>query len=333
MSNSEQHISKQVLLDELASRIASGEISESEVRNILEAAGTQSKVSPVAAGPIARLPSLSIMRLLYVIGAIFITLGVLYLVSQIWEDLGTAGRIFITLGLGLIFAGTGSYFMLNDPARGLGTVFHGIGGCIIPGGALVTLDEMGVDFDSTWPITLTIAMVFVFYLALTLVHRRVVLTFWAFTNGTALAYLLMHSLIPSTSGEYYDYLTMTIGISYLICAYLFRSDWNERLTPLLNFFGAIGFYGAAFFQVPDRVFMEMLFPVLAFGGLALSVAMLQSRLLLVISNLAIIAYIIYFTAEYFADSIGWPVALILLGFIIIGIGYFSINLNRKYLKA
>lgn len=31
-------------------------------------------------------------------------------------------------------------------------------------------------------------------------------------------------------------------------------------------------------------------------------------------------------------SIGWPASLILLGFIIIGIGYFSISLNRKYLK-
>lgn len=332
MSDKPQDISTEALLDELASRIESGAISEAEVRTLLEQSTGTASTAPSPTGPIARLPSLSIMRLLYVIGAIFITLGVLYLVSQIWDDLGAAGRIFITLGLGLIFAGTGSYFMLRDPARGLGTVFHGIGGCIIPGGALVTLDEMGVDFDSTWPITLTIAMVFVFYTALTFVHRRVILTFWAFTNGTALAYLLMNSLLPTASGEHYDYLTMTIGISYLICAYLFRSDWNDRLSPLLNFFGAIGFYGAAFSQVPDRVFMEMLFPILAFGGLALSVALLHSRLLLVISNLAIIAYIIYFTAEYFADSIGWPVALILLGFIIIGIGYFSISLNRKYLK-
>ena len=67
---------------------------------------------------------------------------------------------------------------------------------------------------------------------------------------------------------------------------------------------------------------------LAFGGLALSVAILQSRMLLVLSTFALIAYIIYFTAEYFADSIGWPVALILLGFTIIGIGYFSIRLGR-----
>jgi hypothetical protein len=333
MTDKLQDISKQDLLDELASRLESGVISDAEVSALLQQSADTTDSMPTPAGPIARLPSLSIMRLLYVIGAIFITLGVLYLVSQIWDDLGTTGRIFITLGLGLLFAGTGSYFMLQDPTRGLGTVFHGIGGCIIPGGALVTLDEMGVDFDSTWPITLTIAMVFVFYSALTLVHRRVILTFWVFANGTALVYLLMDSLLPTASGEHYDYLTMTIGISYLICAHLFRSDWNERLTPLLNFFGAIGFYGAAFSQVPDRVVMEMLFPILAFGGLALSVAILQSRLVLVISNLAIIAYIIYFTAEYFADSIGWPVALILLGFIIIGIGYFSINLNRKYLKT
>ena len=79
--------------------------------------------------------------------------------------------------------------------------------------------------------------------------------------------------------------------------------------------------------------MEMLYPFLAFGGMVLSVSVLRSRLALTISTFAVISYIIYFTAEYFADSIGWPVALILLGFTIIGIGYFSINLNRKYLKT
>ena len=333
MTDHAQDISKQALLDELASRLARGEISEAEVQQLLIQSEPSPDIAAQTASPVALLPSLSIMRLLYVVGAIFITLGVLYLISQIWEDLGSAGRILITLGVGFVFAGTGSFFMLRDPARGLGTVFHAIGGCIIPGGAMVTLDEMGVDFDTSWPITLTIGMIFVFYAALTFVHRQGILTLWTIVNGTALAYLLMDSLLPAASGEQYDYLTMTIGISYLLLAYLFRNDWNERLTPLLYFFGAIGFYGAALTQVPDRVFMEILFPFLAFGGLALSVALLHSRLVLVISNLAIIGYIIYFTAEYFADSIGWPVALILLGFIIIGIGYFSINLNRKYLKT
>ncbi len=331
MTDRTQNISNNELLDELASRLASGELSKQEVDRCLQNTQIDESVPATETGSV--LPASSIMKLLYIIGAIFISIGVLYFVSQIWDDLNVGGRIFITLGLGLTFAGAGSYFMLADTRPELGTVFHGIGGLMVPGGALITLDEMNVDFDSRWPVTITILIVFLFYALLTVVHQRVVLSFYAIANGTASLYLLMFTLVPTASGEAFNYLTMTIGISYLLFGHLFRRDWNERLTPLLFFFGAVGFYGAGFSQVPDHLIMELLFPVLAFGGLTLSVAVFHSRLILVISTFATIGYIIYFTAEYFADSIGWPIALILLGFVIIVIGNFSIKLNRKYLKA
>ncbi|MCG8414443.1 MAG: DUF2157 domain-containing protein [Pseudomonadales bacterium] len=312
------------LLAELRTRLNNGEISHAQLQAALKL--EQPNSSGLSSATL-------ITRLLFIIGAIFITLGVIYLVSQLWDDLGTFGRITITLGLGVVFSGVGSWFLIQEPERDIGNVFHGIGGFMVPGGALVTLDEMGTSFDTSWPVTLTIGMVFCFYLLLTWYHRKVLLNFFCFANGTALAYLLLDSLVPTADGDLYDYLTMCIGASYIIYAHLFREDWNARLVPLLLFFGPIGFYGAGFAQIFDTILMEMLYPFLAFGGMVLAVSLLRSRLALSISTLAVIAYIIYFTAEYFADSIGWPVALILLGFAIIGIGYISINLNRKYLKA
>ncbi len=321
-------MNNQELLQELANRLRSEDISQAEVRKLLDEPATED----VAAKP-SLIPANLITRLLFVIGAIFITLGVIYLVSQLWDDLNTFSRIGITLGLGIVFAGAGSWFLMQDSEREIGSVFHAIGGFMVPGGALITLDEMGTSFDTSWPVTLTIGMVFLFYLTLTALHKRVVLSFFCFANGTALAYLLLDSLVPTADGDLYDYLTMCIGASYLTYAHLFKEDWNARLTPLLLFFGPIGFLGAGFAQIFDNILMEMLYPFLAFGAMVLSVAVLRSRLALTISTFAVISYIIYFTAEYFADSIGWPVALILLGFTIIGIGYFSINLNRKYLKT
>jgi len=84
-------------------------------------------------------------------------------------------------------------------------------------------------------------------------------------------------------------------------------------------------------QVFDALFMEYLYPFFAFGGLVFAVVYLKSRLVLLLSTLSVISYIIYLTAEYFADSIGWPIALILLGFIIVGLGYMSLALNKKYI--
>lgn len=326
-------MNKQELLAELSRQLKDGAITEADIQEVL-ATDARSEAQPAgnALHHSSLLPASIVTRLLFVIGAIFIALGILYLIAQLWDDLGSLARIAVTLGVGMTFAACGSWIMHLDQERELGSAFHGIGGFIIPGGALVTLDEMGANFDSSWPVTLTIGMVFGFYALLAWYHRRVILSFFAFANGTAFIYLLMDSLLPTVYNNVFDYLTMCLGISYILFAQLFRDSWNERLVPLLLFFGAVGLYGAAFIQVWDTLIFEMLYPFLAFGGMVLSVSVLCSRITLTVSTLAVIAYVIYFTAEYFADSIGWPIALILLGFTVIGIGYFSIRLNRKYLK-
>jgi hypothetical protein len=43
-------------------------------------------------------------------------------------------------------------------------------------------------------------------------------------------------------------------------------------------------------------------------------------------------YILKITHEYFSKDLGWPLALVLVGFFMIAIGYFSFYLNRKYLS-
>jgi hypothetical protein len=325
------------LLAEMKAKLESGELHPESVRRLLpdepglvplEGPGS-ANTKPDTQSPLSYFTA---TRLLYIVGGIFVVLGVLYLVSQLWIDLTATNRILITLGLGFVFAGIGSALMIFSPDKDLGNVFHVIGGFLIPGGALVTLNELGTSTNSSWPVTLTIGFVFLFYGLLVLYHKRVVLSFFAFANGTALLYLLLDSVMPTANASEYAYLTMAIGASYVIYGYLFSEDWNERLVPFLYFFGPAGFYLAGFAEVMDTVAMEMAYPFLAFGGLVLSVLILKSRIALLISTGAVIAYVIYITAEYFADSIGWPVALILLGFIIIGIGYLSITLNRKYIS-
>jgi uncharacterized integral membrane protein len=41
-------------------------------------------------------------------------------------------------------------------------------------------------------------------------------------------------------------------------------------------------------------------------------------------------YIFKITSEYFASSLGWPLALIIAGFAIIGAAAGAISLRRKY---
>ena len=45
------------------------------------------------------------------------------------------------------------------------------------------------------------------------------------------------------------------------------------------------------------------------------------------------AYLVKITAQYFSSAKGWPIALMLIGIIIIGLGYLAIYINKKYIKS
>jgi hypothetical protein len=123
---------------------------------------------------------------------------------------------------------------------------------------------------------------------------------------------------------------MAVGLSYLLLAHTFKQNWNEPLVGVLHFFGSLGFLGAAFSQVSGSIPWQLVYFPLVIGGLYAAVY-IKSRAILAVSTIFLIAHITYITSEYFADSIGWPISLVLLGFIFIGLGYASITLNKKYI--
>ena len=55
----------------------------------------------------------------------------------------------------------------------------------------------------------------------------------------------------------------------------------------------------------------------------------QSRSLLVASVLVMIGYLGYFTAEYFFDLVAWPIAVIMMGFVMIGLSRYAVKLSAE----
>jgi len=43
----------------------------------------------------------------------------------------------------------------------------------------------------------------------------------------------------------------------------------------------------------------------------------------------LLGYTAYFTGNHFADSTGWPIALILIGIAMMGIGMFTLRIDRR----
>ena len=56
---------------------------------------------------------------------------------------------------------------------------------------------------------------------------------------------------------------------------------------------------------------------------------LKSRALLLTTVIAMLSYIGYFSTQYFVDSLGWPVTLILMGVAFMGVSALAIKVKRR----
>ncbi len=322
-------MNKQYLLKELRNELAKGTITEEEILlnlHIEKDASTKSSgITSYFTGA----------KMLYIIGGVIVVTGIITLISQMWDALNSPLRILITLGLGLLLTGSGSVLLKKKPEDMIGLVFQAMGGALIPGGALVTLHELSTGLDTVWPVAIAFGAITAFYLLLNAAHKNALLTFFAITNGTAFLYLLTDAVLSTPfyqNGSFYAYLTMVIGASYLLLAYAFREGWNQKLSRALYLFGTLGFLGAAFSRVFDSGFWQIFYFFILGASVLLSVY-LKKRTILVLSMLFLVAHVSYITGKYFADSLGWPLALVILGFVFIGLGFATVRVNKKYIAA
>jgi hypothetical protein len=56
---------------------------------------------------------------------------------------------------------------------------------------------------------------------------------------------------------------------------------------------------------------------------------MHSRTLLLVSTFALLGFLGYYTEEYFADVTGWPIALMIMGFLLIGVSAYAVKLGQK----
>ena len=232
------------LLQELSGKIASGSISRGEVMDAISGREEKKSMSHV-----------SLMTILYFVGAVIVLIGIIFFIAQVWNDIGAFVRVSITLGLGLIMTMLGLMLAKEKEKHAIGLVFQFIGGLLIPGGSMVLLSEFSTGVVHMWPIAITIGIIFLFYLILDFTQKNPVLTFFAIGNGTAFIYLLIGAIIEGRPTFKYDdlyaYVTMIIGASYLVLSHNFRIGWNRSLVWILQLVGSIGFYVAAFSQVEN----------------------------------------------------------------------------------
>jgi hypothetical protein len=321
-------MNKEQLLNEIKNKISTGEITRDEIINSLKTETTIPQNKPSI---------FSLTKIFYALGAVIVIIGLITFVSQIWNDIQSFGRILVTFGLGFLMTGIGAMLIKNKPEDKIGTVFYFIGGILVPSGALVTLYELSTGGYHSWIVAGTFGSLFAFYLLLNWINKNSILAFFAIANGTAFVYLLVNAIISNpydmwfNSGDIYQYLTVVIGMSYLQLGRFFEGKWNSFLIGVIYFVGITGLLGSAFSLIFDSGIYQLIYFVILIACFFLSVS-LKNRIILIMSTIFLITFLSYITSEYFANSVGWPVSLVFLGFLFIGLGYISININKNYIS-
>jgi hypothetical protein len=124
---------------------------------------------------------------------------------------------------------------------------------------------------------------------------------------------------------------LTLGGSLVLLAVGVDRQGYRGITASWYFVGAAAFLAGLFDAVEDSA-LEVLFLGAAAGFVYLSVVV-GSRMLLFVATLAILAYTGWFTAQHFADSIGWPLTLIAFGLAMIGLSALAYRIDRDYVRG
>jgi hypothetical protein len=263
-----------------------------------------------------------IMRLLTYIGALFIFSGIAFFVAMIWEDLNSIARVIITFGPGLIALILAVAVIKDERYQKAFTPLLLIAAFMQPGGLFVFLKEYFDGNDAALA-----SMVVFGPLAL-----QMALIFKALKQTSSLFFMLVYGLaffcaFMDKLGIDEDLIIATLGLSGILITYAINKTAYRSFTPLTFFIFALMLSGGLFSLLNSPPLDMLLIGIAAF--MIYGSVITQSRSFLTASVITMLGYLGYYTDEYFADMLSWPVALIVMGMVMLGISSYAVKLSYK----
>ena len=125
-----------------------------------------------------------------------------------------------------------------------------------------------------------------------------------------------------------NWASLITGVCVISTAYgLHRAGRYARLSGLGYFFGSVLAYSGLFDLVHNTP-VELLYLAVTASALYVCVV-LQSRALLFTTVIAMLGFIGFYTAKHFANSLGWPISLVLMGTAFLGVGTIALRVRRQ----
>lgn len=289
--------------------------------------------------PAHHMKKLGIAEILYYIGGAIVFIGIAILIAENWTTLTFTGRLAATLGASMGAYIIASIFVREERLEEIGAAFYLISALTLPIGLGVVFDNAGINTGSAGTQSLIAGISFSFFLVSFFLFRKNVLALFNILFGTWFYFIFTTFLVggnPAFSWTFFEYRMLVAGLSYLLLGYGLRNGRYAALSGFLYGFGILGFLGAALglggWAPSQNAFWELIFPGLALGTLFASIHVRRTSFL-TFGALFLMLYILKITQEYFTNGLGWPLALVLAGLMLIAVGYLYVFLRRKYMVA
>lgn len=319
------------LLEEFKQAADSGLIKKSEVDSLF---GESQENNLVVGG----FKKIGISDVLYYLGGGIVFLGIAILIFQNWDSLGIVAKVLVTLGSGIAAYFVGALFSRDERTSTVGLAFYFVSGLIMPVGVGVVFHISGLDTGTAQVQSYIWGIVFLAFFVSYHALKKDVFLLFSILYATVLFFSLTSWLAYSSAyfsdWKFVSYQFLVAGLAYILFGYYFNQHQKTGFTAFLYSFGLIGFLGAALslgsWSPNQNAFWEIIFPGLVFAVIFLSVY-LKSKAFLVFGTLFLMGYIFKITAEYFSDGLGWPLALVIAGLLMIAVGYGAVYLRKKYM--
>jgi hypothetical protein len=267
-----------------------------------------------------------VVRSLGYLGGTFVFAGLGVFIALQWTHMNAAARIVVTLGSGLAAFALALLADCDSRFEKAATPLVLIAAALMPTGMLVAFSELGSGGDWRWAAVVTFATVALQFGAAFSALRRASLLYVAVVYAAVFWWIALDLADVDASIA-----MITVGAALLLASVGVDRTRFSEITPSWYFVGAIMFLYGVFDTVEDTP-AELLFVAVAASVVYLAVVC-KSRALLFVGTLAILAYTGYFTGEHFAESIGWPLALVAFGLFMIALSALAVRLDRNYVRS
>ena len=283
------------------------------------------------------------------LGSLVVFLALAFLVGLNWTALGSLGRTLSVVVPTVAMLGLGWWLRGSESGRlKRGAQALWLGACLLSIMAFgVTFYELGyLDWHELGPgdplslvsCLLATALAGGAFILLTSITQSI--AFHLCGSAALLSFLTWLGYVFPSFGHFYDnLLALAIGVAvgglWLALSEWLRAREGIGLVRVSRIFGALTILGFAFIMAVgryDATWQKTTLEVIAFlasiGFIAASVKR-QAQAFLYGGAAFLLFLIIYVNFEHFADKIGMPIALLIIGALLIGLGLGTEWLSRR----